>query len=204
MNSKVVKATVAGAGALALALDTAHAGDARSGEVTGFVVILVFAGYAMWQLVGAVMDRRRVGTPPASESEAVGRLHLDLDRTLVMATLDTALVARQSDLTPGQAARHWGAILIGEDERTFRLLIAPPPDGAVAAVELLRMFYPHHVAVWEAPTVLTGQPASPELRALVAARLGGSRHSGLGPTAPPGEFRTGTSGRSRGLVPIPS
>jgi hypothetical protein len=38
-------------------------------------------------------------------------------------------------------------------------------------VELLRSFYPHSVMVWEAPIVVTGEPASPELRALVDARM---------------------------------
>ena len=176
MNSKLVKATVAGAGALALAADTAPVREGLSGEGVGLVVMVLFGGYSIWQLVGAVKDRRLARTRDAAASEADERLHLDLDRTLVVATLDTALVARQSDLTPGQAARQWGAILIGEDERTFRLLIAPPHDGAIAAVELLRTFYPHDVAVWEAPTVLTGRPASPELRALVAARLTAPSH----------------------------
>ena len=117
----------------------------------------------------AVWRRRRARAQ--RRGPAADEFRLDLDRTLVVATLDTAVVARESDLTPEQAAHLWGAILVDQDHQTFRLLIAPPPDGAVAAVQLLRSFYPVHVEVWQAPTTLTGQPASPRLRSLVDATL---------------------------------
>jgi signal peptidase len=142
--------------------------------------MLVLGGYAIVQLAGALKDRRRPRDRRAGVDEDDVHLHLDLDRTLIVATFDTAVVARESDLTPNQAARLWGAILVDQDEQTFRLLIAPPPDGAVAAVELLRSFYPVEVAIWDAPTVLTGRPASPQLRALVEASLRAGAHRSSG------------------------
>jgi hypothetical protein len=136
------------------------------------VALTLLGGYAIFHLSGAVRNRGwRAPSRPQGSATKEGRLLLDLERTLIVATLDTAVVAREADLTPEQAARLWGAILVDQDQQTFRLLIAPPADGAVAAVHLLRAFYPVHVAVWQAPTVLTGQPASPQLRSLVEATL---------------------------------
>lgn len=138
-------------------------------EASRTVAFTALGGCVAYLLSRAVWNQRRART--RRRGPAAEELRLDLDRTLVVATLDTAVVARESDLTPEQAAHLWGAILVDQDHRTFRLLIAPPPDGAVAAVQLLRSFYPVRVEVWQAPTTLTGQPASPRLRSLVDATL---------------------------------
>ena len=152
----------------------------RTSRAVALVALAVLGGYALHRLSTTVRRRPAVRSRQQGSSTEDGRLHLDLDRTLIVATLDTAVVAREADLTPEQTARLWGAILIDQDQQTFRLLIAPPPEGAVAAVQLLRAFYPVHVAVWQAPTVLTGEPASPQLRSLVEASLRASAERATG------------------------
>jgi signal peptidase I len=121
------------------------------GGVT-LVGMLVLGGYALSQLSGAFRDRN---DSPAPEAELV-----PLGRTLVLATLPVAALAEQTDLTPDQAARQWGAILLGQDDEVLRLLIAPPPDGVLAAVEILEGLRPVELMVCEDPTLVAGPPGS--------------------------------------------
>ena len=91
------------------------------------------------QLSGAVRERRARKTPDeAGQTAPAHARQLTLDRTLIVGTLSTDHIAQQCALTPDQAARHWGATLVDEGVEEFRLLIAPPPGGSVATVELLQ------------------------------------------------------------------
>lgn len=170
---------LAAAGALTVVISMPQAS-----RPVALIALTVLGGYAVHRLSTTIRRHRRARSRPQESSTQDGFLHLDLDRTLVVATLDTAVIAREADLTPEQTARLWGAILIDQDQQTFRLLIAPPTDGAVAAVQLLRAFYPVNVAIWEAPTVLTGQPANPQLRSLVEASLRASAERATGTEDP--------------------
>jgi signal peptidase len=110
--------------------------------------MLVLGGYALSQLSGALRDRK---------DDVV---QIQLDRTLVLATLPVATVAERSCLSADEAVRQWGAILLEQDSQVVRVLVVPSKEGVVAAVEHLRTFEPVELVVCEAPT-LTGEPAAP-------------------------------------------
>ena len=134
------------------------------------VAMLVCGGYAISQLSGAVRERRARKTPDeAGQTAPAHARQLTLDRTLIVGTLSTDHIAQQCALTPDQAARHWGATLVDEGAEEFRLLIAPPPGGSVATVELLQSLRALSIHVLESPTLLAGQPVSAGIRALLGA-----------------------------------
>jgi signal peptidase len=127
------------------------------------VGMLLLGGYALSQLSGAFRERKNPhasGDPaPVDPSELV---RLQLDRTLILVTLPIASVTEQTGLTPAQAARQWGAILLDQNHQVLRLLIAPPEDGVGAAVELLQAFDPVELVVCETPTLLAGASSERE------------------------------------------
>ena len=106
------------------------------------VVMILLGGYAVSQLAGGLRDRRGRKTDAPAEED------LSIDRTLLLAEM------RRTDAEPEDVARQWGALLLASGEAAYTLLIAPPPDGVAAAVELLESHHPIRVRVWDAPIVM--------------------------------------------------
>jgi hypothetical protein len=129
------------------------------------IAMLALAGYALSQLSAGLRerrDRRKPEDDTGSEPTAI-----TVGRTLILVKLDTARVAELADLTPKAAAEHWGCLLMAQEDDTFTVLVAPLPDGAIAAVELLTYLEPLEIAVCEPPNAIVGAAASPEVLALI-------------------------------------
>lgn len=119
------------------------------------LAMLALAGYALSQLGGALKDRKKKNETDAEPDPEVPEPEtVHVDRTLILATLTTGKLALET--FPDQVARDWGAILLEENPSTYRLLIAPPPAGVEAALELLRSFDPISVEVCRSPVTLVG------------------------------------------------
>jgi signal peptidase I len=138
------------------------------------VAMLVLAGYALSQLSGAFKDRKTKNVAAGAQRTTVdddGEQRLHIDRTLIRVAFSTESVEEQTRMTPQAAAEHWSALLVDFDEETFTVLVAPPPEGAVAAVELLMYLNPISIEVCEPPNALVGAPAGAEVLAVIRSRV---------------------------------
>jgi signal peptidase I len=137
------------------------------------VAMLVLAGYALSQLSGAFKDRKTNkdadGTEPGA-AEPYEEQCLHIDRTLIRVTFNITSIAEETGMTPQIAAEHWSALLVDSDEETFTVLVAPPPEGAVAAVELLMYLNPISIEVCEPPNALVGAPAGADVMAVIRSK----------------------------------
>ena len=118
------------------------------------VAMILLAGYALTQVSGGLRERRRSGSDEDGESSSED-LELRIQRPLVVARFE-----HRSDTTPTDLARGWGGLVLEADGSGFSLLIAPPPDGLSATLELLQDHDPIEVRVWDAPSTLTGRPVT--------------------------------------------
>lgn len=124
------------------------------------VAMLLLGGYAASQLGGAYKERKTTSTKP-------GGTPLVLERTLILVSLRPHTVEAELGPTPEEAARRCGALLVDADEEAVTLLIAPGPDSAAAAVEILLQLDPLSVEVVGAPCVVSGGKPSEEILALL-------------------------------------
>jgi signal peptidase I len=132
------------------------------------VAMLALAGYALSQLSGGLKERKSAERSLRSPDHplAAGTI-LKLDRALIRATFDPARVFAETAMSPQAAAEHWSGLLVGSDAHSFTVLVAPPPDGAVAAAELLMYLDPISIEVCEPPNAIVGARAAAEMRALL-------------------------------------
>ena len=121
------------------------------------VATLLLAGYAISQLSGGFSDRRK---KPES---------FRVDRPVVVAVIDKAVIAATMQQSVTDAARAWSALVVQEDDETATLLVTPPPGGVSACLELLGRSAPRRLLVVEAGP-LTGpqlheatMPEAPDL-----------------------------------------
>lgn len=126
------------------------------------VAMLAFAGYALSQLSGAFADRKSARNPkPAQEpAEAYAGSPVELGRPVLLAVLSVQALADVGDMTPADAARQWGGLLLARDEDECTLLIAPPVGGLVAAEQLLATFGPVSLRRFSSP-LMADAVASP-------------------------------------------
>jgi signal peptidase len=119
------------------------------------VAMLALAAYALSQLSGGLRERKagRGEKPgPATASR------LTIERTLILVELEHAA---GGTIDPQALARQWAGLVLGANESSVTLLLAPPPQGVAAAVELLTEQDPLRLQVWESPSVLLGTDGSP-------------------------------------------
>ena len=132
------------------------------------LAMLVLGGYALSQVAGAMKDRRstrRAAQQPASSSSELGDgQQLSFDQTLILVTLPTA---EMSGMTPAEAARQWGAVLLASDSESFTVLLAQPRESAIGALELLVHFNPISIRISEGPNVVVGRTPGPEMMRLI-------------------------------------
>lgn len=126
------------------------------------VAMLLLAGYALSQLGTGLRERRQ-------EPRAVP-VGLETDRHLVVATLDTRLFAERNALTPTEAAHEWGALLVQEDDDSFRVLLTATDDELAARLEPLRRSRPRRLLVLDGPITLTGPVSVPSANTSQAGR----------------------------------
>ncbi|MGN6130946.1 MAG: hypothetical protein ACTHOK_11460, partial [Nocardioidaceae bacterium] len=127
------------------------------------VAMLACAGYALSQLSGAFEDRKktRKDTPAQEDAEADASV-VKLGRPVLLVVLSVHALAHLGGMTPADAARQWGGLLLAHTEDECTLLIAPPVDGLVAAEELLATFDPVSIRRLESPALADTVPLAPE------------------------------------------
>jgi signal peptidase len=112
--------------------------DALHGKAgLSLLAMVVLGGYTLAQLGGAFGDSRRKKQGSTAAS-------VELPGTVVLATLP--LAHRDG----------WDGLVVEATDETVRLILAPPPDGTAAMVELLRQQGASDVTVLDGPVTLAG------------------------------------------------
>lgn len=119
------------------------------------VAMLAMAGYALSQLSGAFQDRKQARSDTTAQDGSQARLSaVELGRPVLLTVLSVQALARVEGLTPADAARQWGGLLLAHDEHECTVLIAPPVEGLVAAEELLATFDPVSLRRFSSPALV--------------------------------------------------